>query len=131
TIDNEFYGPTVTVAGLILGQDYVRQLRPLPDLGDLVILPGVGFRETDFKSLDNMTLEEISVLLGGVPVTIAATPAELADKATGGLLAPEKKRRRLKSLRLTHYGEAAVVNMEKDPLGRCERSAGLKSPLGD
>ncbi|HWI52722.1 MAG TPA: DUF512 domain-containing protein [Symbiobacteriaceae bacterium] len=131
TVDNEFYGPTVTVAGLILGQDYVRQLRMLPDLGDLVILPGVGFRETDFKALDNMTLDEISMLLGGVPVTIAATPAELADKATGGLLQPEKKKRRLKSLRLTHYGEAAVVNMEKDPLGRCERSAGTKSPLGD
>jgi len=131
TVDNEFYGPTVTVAGLILGQDYVRQLRTVPDLGDLVILPGVGFRETDFKALDNMTLEEISVLLGGVPVTIAATPAELADKATGGLLQPEPKRRRLKSLRLAHYGEAAVVNMEKDPLGRCERSAGTKSPLGD
>lgn len=131
TIENEFYGPTVTVAGLLLGQDYVRQLRARPDLGDLVILPAVGFRETDFKSLDNMTLDEISVLLGGVPVTIAATPAELADKATGGLLLPEKKKRRLKSLRLAHYGEAAVVNMEKDPLGRCERSAGTKSPLGD
>lgn len=131
TIENEFYGPTVTVAGLILGQDYVSQLRPRPDLGDLVILPAVGFRETDFKSLDNMTLDDISALIGGVPVTIAATPAELAEKATGGLLAPEKKKRRLRSLRLTHYGEAAVVNMEKDPLGRCERSPGLKSPLGE
>jgi hypothetical protein len=102
-------------------------------LGDLVILPAVGFRETDFKSLDNMTLDEIGLLLGGVEVVVAATPAELADKATGGLLAPERKRR-LKSLRFRHYGEAAVVNMpkeEKDPLGRCERSAGLKSPLGD
>jgi putative radical SAM enzyme (TIGR03279 family) len=133
TINNEFYGPTVTVAGLILGQDYVSQLRQRSDLGDLVILPAVGFRETDFKSLDNMTLEEIGLLLGGVEVVVAATPAELADKATGGLLAPERKRR-LKSLRFRHYGEAAVVNMpkeEKDPLGRCERSAGLKSPLGD
>jgi len=131
TVDNEFYGPTVTVAGLILAQDYVRTLRGRQDLGDLVILPAVGFRETDFKSLDNMTLDEISVMLGGVEVTLAATPAELADKATGGLLAPERKKKRLRSLRLTHYGEAAVVNMEKDPLGRCERSAGTKSPLGD
>lgn len=136
TIHNEFYGPSVTVAGLITGADYVAQLRARQDqLGDLVVLPAVGFRETDFKSLDNMTLEDISVLLGGVPVGLAGSPAELAQVATGGLLAPERKRRRsLKSLRLSHQGEAAVVNMAKeakDPLGRCERSAGTKSPLGD
>lgn len=134
TIKNEFYGGGVTVAGLILGQDYVAQLRPRCDtLGDLVILPAVGFRETDYKSLDNMTLDDISALLGGVPVTIAGSPVDLANLATEGRLAPEKKRR-LKSLRFRHQGEAAVVNMakeEKDPLGRCERSAGLKSPLGD
>ncbi len=134
TIKNEFYGGGVTVAGLILGQDYVAQLRPrIDDLGDLVVLPAVGFRETDFKSLDNMTLDDISMLLGGTPVTIAGSPVELAQAATGGLLAPEKKRR-LKSLKFRHQGEAAVVNMAKeakDPLGRCERSAGLKSPLGD
>jgi putative radical SAM enzyme (TIGR03279 family) len=132
TIYNEFYGHSVTVAGLLTGQDYVAQLRPrLDDLGDLVVLPAVGFRETDFKSLDNMTLADISALIGSVQVAIAGSPAELADVATGGLLAPEKKRRRLRSLRLAHQGEAAVVNMEKDPLGRCERSAGTKSPLGD
>jgi putative radical SAM enzyme (TIGR03279 family) len=135
TIYNEFYGPNVTVAGLILGQDYVAQLRPrLEELGDMVVLPAVGFRETDFKSLDNMTLDDISTLLGGVPVTIAASPAELTDKATGGLLAPERRTKRLRSLRLAHQGEAAVVNMareEKDPLGKCERSPGLTSPLGD
>ncbi|HLN64580.1 MAG TPA: DUF512 domain-containing protein, partial [Symbiobacteriaceae bacterium] len=134
TIKNEFYGGGVTVAGLILGQDYVGQLRPrMDDLGDLVVLPAVGFRETDFKSLDNMTLDDIAMLLGGTPVTIAGSPVELAQAATGGLLAPEKKRR-LKSLKFRHQGEAAVVNMAKevkDPLGRCERSAGLKSPLGD
>ncbi len=133
-IKNEFYGGGVTVAGLILGQDFVAQLRPrMDELGDLVILPAVAFRETDFKSLDNMTLDDISVLLGGVPVSIAGSPAELADKATDGRLAPERKRR-LKSLRFRHQGEAAVVNMAKeakDPLGRCERSAGLNSPLGD
>jgi putative radical SAM enzyme (TIGR03279 family) len=134
TITNEFYGGGVTVAGLILGQDFVSQLRPrMDELGDLVVLPAVAFRETDFKALDNMTLDDISTLLGGVEVIIAGSPVELAQAATGGLLAPERKRRS-KSLRFRHQGEAAVVNMAKeakDPLGKCERSAGLKSPLGD
>ena len=136
TIDNAFYGPTVTVAGLLMGRDIVAQLRARPDLGDLVILPAVAFRETDSKSLDDLSLEEISVLLGGVAVDLAGSPAELADKATGGRLLPEKKRR-LKSLRFRHQGEAAVVNMPKadvepkDPLGPCIRSPGLTSPLGE
>jgi NifB/MoaA-like Fe-S oxidoreductase len=133
TIANEFYG-TTTVAGLLTGQDIVKQLRPRGEsLGDLVLLPAVAFRETDVKSLDNMSLEEISVLIGGVPVAIAGSPVELADKATEGRLAPERKRR-LKSLRFRHQGEAAVVNMprpteEKDPLGHCERMPGFGAPL--
>jgi putative radical SAM enzyme (TIGR03279 family) len=134
TIQNEFYG-TTTVAGLLTGQDIVRQLRPRGEgLGDMVVLPAVAFRETDGRSLDNLPLEEISVLLGGVPVAIAGTPAELADKATDGRLKPEKKRKLRSYLR--HFGEAAVVNMprpteEKDPLGRCERMPGKDSPLGE
>ncbi len=137
TIENEFYGPDVTVAGLILGQDFVRQLRPrIDELGDMVILPAVAFRETDSKSLDNMTLDEISMLLGGKLVYLAGTPTELAHVATGGRLKSERRRLRLKSLRFRHYGEAAVVNMPrptavKDPLERCIRMPGRNSPLGE
>lgn len=138
TIENEFYG-TTTVAGLLMGQDIVRQLRARGEsLGDLVLLPAVAFRETDVRSLDNLSLDEISLLLGGVPVAIAGSPAEMADLSTGGLLAPERKARSLKSLRFRHQGEAAVVNMArpakdpaKDPLARCVRSPGTGSPLGD
>lgn len=132
TIQNDFYG-TVTVAGLLMAQDIIAELKRRGDLGDLVLLPAVAFRETDCKSLDNVSLDEISAQLGGVPVTIAGSPAELAGKATGGRLAPPRQRR-LRTLRLRHQGEAAVVNMAreaKDPLGKCVRSPGLKSPLGD
>lgn len=121
TVLNDFYGETITVAGLLMGEDIVAQLGQRGDLGDLVVLPAVAFRETDYRSLDNMTLEQISEALGGVKVTIAGSPAELADKATGGRLKPERKSR-LKSLRFRHQGEAAVVNLPKetfvDPIGR-------------
>jgi len=121
TVRNDFYGHTVTVAGLLMGGDMVAQLRTMDDLGDLVVLPAVAFRDADGRSLDNLTREEISVLLGGVPVALAGSPAELADLATGGRLAPERKRR-LKALRLRHHGEAAAVNLPRDsfidPLGR-------------
>ncbi|HEY8346286.1 MAG TPA: DUF512 domain-containing protein [Symbiobacteriaceae bacterium] len=132
TIENEFYGSTVTVAGLLLARDIVRQLKDRGDLGDLVLLPAVAFRADGCMSLDNVTPEQISQELGGVPVALAGSPAELAQAATGGLLAPPR-RRRYRLLR-RHRGEAAVVNMarqEKDPLGRCVRSPGLTSPLGE
>ncbi|HEY3365676.1 MAG TPA: DUF512 domain-containing protein [Symbiobacteriaceae bacterium] len=121
TVLNDFYGHSVTVAGLLMAQDFVAQLKTAGDLGDLVILPAVAFRDLDGRSLDNLTLPQISELLGGVPVAIAGSPAELADAATGGLLAPERKRR-LKSLSFRHHGEAGAVNLIKetfkDPLGR-------------
>lgn len=121
TIWNDFYGHTVTVAGLLLGQDIVAQLQG-KELGDLVVLPAVAFRDIDGRSLDNLTPAQISEMLGGVPVALAGSPAELADAATGGLLAPERRRRRSKSLKFRHQGEAATVNLVKDdfkdPLAR-------------
>ncbi|MFZ5813681.1 MAG: DUF512 domain-containing protein [Bacillota bacterium] len=121
TIWNDFYGHTVTVAGLLLAQDFIAQLKE-HDLGDLLILPTVAFRDIDGRSLDNLTPAQISEQLGGLPVQLAGTPAELADTATGGLLAPERRRRRLRSLKFRHQGEAATVNIVKDgfddPLAR-------------
>ncbi|MFZ5828070.1 MAG: DUF512 domain-containing protein [Bacillota bacterium] len=121
TVWNDFYGHSVTVAGLLLAQDFIAQLQG-KDLGDLVILPAVAFRDVDGRSLDNLTPAQISQQLGGVEVALAGSPAELADAATGGLLAPERRRRRLKSLKFRHHGEAATVNLVKDdfkdPLGR-------------
>ncbi|MGE5676399.1 MAG: DUF512 domain-containing protein [Mycobacterium leprae] len=122
TIKNDFYGHSVTVAGLLLAQDMIAQLQEAGDLGDLVILPAVSFRDIDGRSLDNITPDEVSRLLKGVPVMLAGSPAELADAATGGLLAPEKKRRRGRLLSFRHHGEAGTVNMVKeeftDPLKR-------------
>lgn len=120
TVQNQFYGPSVTVAGLLLAQDIIAQLQEAGDLGDLVILPSVAFRETDSKSLDNLTPADISQAIGAVPVELAWTPVELAERATGGRLAPE--RRRIRGLKFRHQGEAATVNLPKesfdDPLGR-------------
>jgi NifB/MoaA-like Fe-S oxidoreductase len=53
-IRNETLGETVTVAGLLLGRDVVRQLGRV-DLGDLVALPAVMFRGPEGTTLDGMT----------------------------------------------------------------------------
>lgn len=92
-VENEFYGPTVTCAGLLTGRDMAMALAEKGDLGDLVILPAVAMRDGDGRTLDNLTAQDISQKLGGVPVATAASPLELAELATGGHLKPARRRK--------------------------------------
>ena len=62
---NDFYGHTVTVAGLLTGQDLLAQLRG-KDLGCAVLLSETCLRHDDVF-LDDMSREELETALG-VPV---------------------------------------------------------------
>lgn len=99
-VENEFYGSTVTCAGLLTGRDMLLHLAAQPEPGDLVVLPAVALRDGDGRTLDNLTTEMMAEKLGGVAVTTAGSPAELFDLATGGALLPERRRRRTR-LRFT------------------------------
>jgi putative radical SAM enzyme (TIGR03279 family) len=57
-ITNYFFGQTVTVAGLLTGQDVLAQLRGR-ELGDVVVLPPVMFGGPEGQSLDEMRPQEI------------------------------------------------------------------------
>jgi putative radical SAM enzyme (TIGR03279 family) len=63
---NDFFGPQIVVAGLLTGQDVLRQLGRRR-LGDRVLLPGVAVRERDGVLLDDLTPSDLSRELG-VPV---------------------------------------------------------------
>jgi putative radical SAM enzyme (TIGR03279 family) len=71
-VTNHFFGETVTVAGLLTGQDVIEQLRGC-ELGDVVILPAAMFGGPEGQSLDEMVPQEIGemlgrgVVVGGVP----------------------------------------------------------------
>ena len=60
---NRFFGETVTVAGLLTGQDVVAQLQGR-DLGDVVVLPAAMFGGPEGQSLDEMWPDEIGEALG-------------------------------------------------------------------
>jgi putative radical SAM enzyme (TIGR03279 family) len=60
---NRFFGETVTVAGLLTGQDVVAQLRG-QGLGDVVALPPAMFGGPEGQSLDEMWPQEIGEALG-------------------------------------------------------------------
>jgi len=79
-ITNEFFGETVTVSGLLTGQDIIKQLKNKP-LGDKLLIPKNALRFDDVVFLDDVTVEdvekELSVGVKAVQVDGAAFLAEI------------------------------------------------------
>jgi len=61
-IRNEFFGERITVAGLITGQDLIKQLTGRP-LGSRLLLPSAMFRSGEEVFLDDVTREEVQKAL--------------------------------------------------------------------
>lgn len=64
TVVNKFFGETVTVAGLVVGQDIVSTLQNESNVGDTLLLPRVMLREIEDVFLDGMTLAELKKITG-------------------------------------------------------------------
>ena len=62
-IVNRFFGESVTVAGLLTGQDVADQLRGC-DLGDELLFPAVMLRADGDLFLDDMSPKDLSNILG-------------------------------------------------------------------
>lgn len=69
-IKNNFFGRSITVAGLITAKDIIEQLEN-EDLGEELLIPAVMLREGKDTFLDNITLEELSQKL-----KVKITPVE-------------------------------------------------------
>ncbi|MCA9729035.1 MAG: DUF512 domain-containing protein [Candidatus Eisenbacteria bacterium] len=67
-VPNDFFGRSVTVAGLLVGRDILGALTAEGDLGDRVILPPATLND-DLKFLDDLSLHELESRLG-VPVQV-------------------------------------------------------------
>lgn len=59
---NRFFGPSVTVTGLLTGVDILRALQG-KRLGDMVLIPSNTLKEDEDVFLDNMSLEQLGRLL--------------------------------------------------------------------
>lgn len=73
-INNEFFGEQITVAGLITGQDLIRQLNG-KKLGSRLILPSCMFRSGEEVFLDDVTRDEVKTALQ-VPVNIVKSSGQ-------------------------------------------------------
>ncbi|MGH2479526.1 MAG: DUF512 domain-containing protein, partial [Ktedonobacteraceae bacterium] len=60
---NQFFGPEVTVAGLLCAQDVLKTLKAQDNLGDLVLLPRVMLDNDGTRFLDDITVEEFKAEL--------------------------------------------------------------------
>ena len=67
-IQNDYFGHSITVAGLITGTDLAAQLAGR-DLGEELLLPACMLRHEQDRFLDDMTLEELQRRLH-IPITL-------------------------------------------------------------
>ncbi|NBH72449.1 DUF512 domain-containing protein [Clostridiaceae bacterium] len=82
-VRNEFFGEQITVAGLLTGQDVIRQLSGR-ELGGRLLLPVCMFRSGEEVFLDDVTREEVQNALQ-VPVNIVKSGGQDLVRAILGL----------------------------------------------
>ncbi len=82
-IDNDFFGPEITVAGLITGGDLIRQLKG-KELGDTLYIPGVMLRYENDLFLDDVSLADAERELGVRIVYVNNDGYEFVEAILGG-----------------------------------------------
>ena len=81
-IRNDFFGESITVAGLITGQDLKKQMSVVP-LGERLLLPICMFRSGEEVFLDDLTRADVQNALQ-VPVNIVKSSGQdLVDAVLG------------------------------------------------
>ena len=86
-IENRFFGPTVTVSGLLTGQDVLCALRGRLK-ADLLLLPRTMFDSRGCRTLDDWDRERLTREVG-TTVEVVGTPREMLAAVLG---APQDKR---------------------------------------
>jgi putative radical SAM enzyme (TIGR03279 family) len=77
-VPNDFFGGSVSVTGLLTGQDIARHLGGLPSLGEAVVVPAVTLRDRDGVFLDDMTPADLAQAIG--------VRVEVVEPSAAGLL---------------------------------------------
>jgi putative radical SAM enzyme (TIGR03279 family) len=82
TVVNEFFGPSVTVAGLLTATDIITQCRPIRR-PDALLVPDVALRGDRF--LDDLTLADVARELDAEVVVVPHRAGALVEAAVKGL----------------------------------------------
>lgn len=82
-VENDFFGETITVSGLITGIDIINKLKG-KDIGEVLILPRSMMKSDEDIFLDNITVKELKQVLG-VEVIISEVDGESFVKNVIGI----------------------------------------------
>jgi putative radical SAM enzyme (TIGR03279 family) len=82
-IENKFFGPSVTVTGLLTGKDILRTIVGKTK-ADSLLVPDVTLRNNTDVFLDNVTLKDLEETLGMQVRAIKPTPEGLLEAITHG-----------------------------------------------
>ncbi len=81
-IRNDFFGPSITVSGLLTATDILAQIKREDVRADRLILPESVLRRDGDRFLDDMTKEEFERRMG-LPVRTDDSGADLLDAILG------------------------------------------------
>ncbi len=79
SVENTFFGTSVTVAGLLTGRDVIKSLSGIVDKGDTILVPDVVLRSDGDMFLDDISLLVIEEVLGVPVVAVASTPQGIME----------------------------------------------------
>lgn len=82
-IDNDFFGHTVTVAGLVTGRDIIAQTKDKP-IGEAAFIPSCMLKADEAVFLDGTSVEELETSLGAKIITVENDGYDLVEKILGG-----------------------------------------------
>lgn len=101
-IQNDFFGHTITVAGLVTGGDLIAQLRG-KDLGQRLLIPANMLRAGERVFLDDVSIDDVERELN-VPVTAVEQDGyELLDAVCGLEITPLEIRQRKEDTEYYQY----------------------------
>lgn len=87
---NEFFGGSVTCAGLLTGTDIVKTLdRRRDKLGEAILVPSVAVKEDEDIFLDDVLLQDLGTRLGRPALKVEASARGLVSAALAGHGAPQ------------------------------------------
>lgn len=81
-VENHFFGPRITVTGLLTGQDIVKALQGM-DLGEALLVPHACLKADEDIFLDDMTLEELQKTLQVKTIIVKSNGLEYLGQIIG------------------------------------------------
>lgn len=76
-LKNNLFGETITVTGLLTGEDITKGLAPYTEPGDILLIPEVTMKDSEDKFIDNLTIKDIERILNVKALKIGIEPESL------------------------------------------------------